>query len=139
MVMPCSAGASTGGQTFSTPRSNQPNEVKPTPKPFLQCPDTPRFPHRSSPFYTHNNTSPTTYISQPQHFSQSTSPFTTPLNFIPPPWGGLMSGSQWVLSWACQAWGTIVMSYFRSRSCMTAACFLESVTMIDSSPTYFIP
>ena len=55
-VMPCSAGASTGGQTLSTPRSNQPEEVKPTPKPFLQCPDTPPFPNLSTPFYTHNNT-----------------------------------------------------------------------------------
>ena len=108
-VMPCSAGASTGGQTLFTPRSNQPNEVKPTPKPFLQCPDTPPFPHLSSPFYTHNNTLPTTYISHPQHFSQSTPPHTTPF-FIPPPCGGLMPGSQWVLCGGCHAWGTIMMS-----------------------------
>ena len=108
-VMPCSAGASTGGQTLFTPRSNQPDEVKPSPKPFLQRPDTPPFPHLSSPFYTHNNTSPTTYISQPQLFSQSTSPYTTPF-FIPPPCGSLMPGSQWVLCGACHSWGSIVTS-----------------------------
>ena len=108
-VMPCSAGASTGGQTLFTPRSNQPEEARPTPKPFLQCPDTPPFPNFSSPFYTHNNTSPTTYISHPQHFSQSTPPYTTPF-FIPPPCGGLMPGSQWVLCGGCHAWGTIMMS-----------------------------
>ena len=108
-VMPCSAGASTGGQTLFTPRSSQPTEVKPTPKPFLRCPDTPPFPHLSSPFYTHNNTSPTTYISHPQHFSQSTSPYTTPF-FIPPPCGSLMPGSQWVLCGGCHVWGTIMVS-----------------------------
>ena len=106
-VMPCSAGASTGGQTLFTPRSNQPEEARPTPKPFLQCPDTPPFPNFSSPFYTHNNTSPSTYISHPQHFSQS--PYTTPF-FIPPPCGGLMPGSQWVLCGGCHAWGTIMVS-----------------------------
>ena len=108
-VMPCSAGASTGGQTLSTPRSNQPEEVNSTPKPALQCPHTPPFPNFSSPFYTHNNTLPTTYISHPQHFSQSASPYTTPF-FIPPPCGSLMPGSQWVLCGACHSWGSIVTS-----------------------------
>ena len=107
-VMPCSAGASTGGQTLSTPRSNQSEEVKPTPEPFLQCSNTPPFPNLSSPFFTHNNTSPITYISHPQHFSQFTSPYTTPF-FIPPPCGGLMPGPQWVLCGACHSWGTIVV------------------------------
>ena len=77
-VMPCSAGASTGGQTLFTPRSNQPEKVNQTPTPALQCPDTPPFSNFSSPFYTHNNTSPTTYISHPQHFSQSTLHHPTP-------------------------------------------------------------
>ena len=109
-AMHFSAGASTGGQTLSTPRSNQPEEVKPTPKPFLQCPDTPPFPNLSTtPFYTHNNTTPITYISHPQHFSQFTSPYTTPF-FITPPCGSLMPGSQWVLCGGCHAWGTIVVS-----------------------------
>ena len=76
-VMPCSTGASTGGQTLFTPRSSQPTEVKPTPKPFLQCPDTPPFTHLSSPFYTHNNTSPTTYI--PTHSTFHNLHHTTPL------------------------------------------------------------
>ena len=106
MVMPCSAEASTGGQTFSTPRSNQSEEVKPTPKPFLQCPDTPPFPNFSSPLHTHT---PITYISHPQHYSQSSSPYITPF-YIPPPCGGLMPGSQWVLCGGCHAWGTIVVS-----------------------------
>ena len=104
-VMPCSAGASTGGQTLSTPRSNQPEEVKPTPQPFPQCPSTPPFPHL---FFTHNTT-PITYISHPQHSAQLSSPYTTPF-FIPPPCGGLMPGPQWVLCGACHAWGTIVVS-----------------------------
>ena len=108
-VMPCSAGASTGGQTLSTPRSNQPEEVNSTPKPALQCPHTPPFHNFSSPFYAHNNTLPTTYISHPQHFSQSASPYTTPF-FIPPPCGSLMPGSQWVLCGGCHAWGTIMVS-----------------------------
>ena len=108
-VMPCSVGASTGGQTRSTPRSNQPEVVKPTPNPFLQSPPIPPFPNLSSPFYTHNNTSPTTYISHPQHFSQSTPPYTTPF-FIPPPCSSLMPGSQWVLCGGCHAWGTIMLS-----------------------------
>ena len=107
-VMPCSAGASTGGQTLSTPRSNQPEEVKPTPEPALQCPNTPPFPNLSSPFYTHTNTSPITYISHPQHFPQFSSPYTP--FFIPPTCGGLMPGPQWVLCGACQAWGTIMVS-----------------------------
>ena len=133
--MPCSAGASTGGQTLSTPRSNQPEEVKPTPQPFLQCPDTPPFPNLSTPFYTHNTT-PITYISHPQHSAQLSSPYTTPF-FIPPPCGGLMPGPQWVLCGACHAWGTIVVSQTRSRSCMKPACFLESLTVIYSILTYF--
>ena len=107
-VMPCSAGASTGGQTLSTPRSNQPEEVKPTPQPFPQCSSTPPFPHLSSPFFTHNTT-PITYISHPQHSAQLSSPYTTPF-FIPPPCGGLMPGPQWVLCGACHAWGTIMVS-----------------------------
>ena len=107
-VMPCSAGASTGGQTLSTPRSNQPEEVKPTPEPTLQCPNTPPFANLSSPFYTHTNTSPITYISQPQHFPQFSSPYTP--FFISLTCGGLMPGPQWVLCGACHAWGTIMVS-----------------------------
>ena len=105
-VMPCSAGASTGGQTLFTPRSNQSEEARPTPKPFLQCPVTPPFPNFSSPLHTHT---PITYISHPQHYSQSSSPYTTPF-FIPPPCGSLMPGSQWVLCGGCHAWGTIMVS-----------------------------
>ena len=108
-VMPCSAGASTGGQTLFTPRSNHPEEVNPTPKPALQCRHTSPFPNFFSPFYTLNNPSPTTYISHQQHFSHSTPPYTTPF-FIPPPCGGLMPGSQWVLCGGCHAWGTIMVS-----------------------------
>ena len=78
-VMPCSAGASTGGQTLFTPRSNQPEEARPTPKPFLQCPDTPPFPNFSSPLHTHT---PITYISHPQHYSQSSSPTPLPSSFL---------------------------------------------------------
>ena len=108
-VIPCSVGASTGGQTLSTPRSNQPEEVKPTPEPFLQSPATPPFPNLSSPFYTHKHTLPITYISHPQYVSQFSSPYTTPF-FIPPPCGSLMPGSQWVLCGGCHAWGTIMLS-----------------------------
>ena len=106
-VMPCGEGASTGGQPVSTPRSNQSEEVKPAPKPFLQYPDTPSFPNFSSqPLYTHM---PITYISHPQHFSHFTPPYTTPF-FISPPCGGLMPGPQWVLCGGCHSWGTIVLS-----------------------------
>ena len=108
-VMPCSAGASTGGQTLSTPRSNQPEEVKPTPQPFPQCSSTPPFPNLSSPFYTYKHTSPLTYISHPQYVPQFTSPNTTPF-FICPPCGSLMPGSQWVLCGGCHSWGTIMLS-----------------------------
>ena len=100
-----SAGASTGGQTLSTPRSSQAEEAKPTPQTFPQCPGTPPFPNLTSPFCTHN-ASPITYISHPQHF---TPPYTLPF-FIPPPCGSLMPGSQWVLCGGCHAWGTIVIS-----------------------------
>ena len=104
-AMQFSAGASTGGQTLSTPRSSQAEEAKPTPQPFPQCPGTPPFPNITCPFCTHN-VSPITYISHPQHF---TPPCTLPF-FIPPPCGSLMPGSQWVLCGGCHAWGTIVMS-----------------------------
>ena len=50
-VMPCSAGASTGGQTLFTPRSNQPEKVNKTPKPALHCPETPPFSNFSAPHH----------------------------------------------------------------------------------------
>ena len=104
-AMHFSVGASTGGQTLSTPRSSQAEEAKSSPQPFPQFPGTPPFPNLTSPFCTHN-ASPITYISHPQHL---TPPFTLPF-FIPPPCGSLMPGSQWVLCGACHSWGSIVMS-----------------------------
>ena len=93
-VMPCIAGSSTGGQTLFTSRSNQPERVNPTPKPALQCPDTPPPLHQFIGTILHTQQhSPPTFPPTAQHYSQSSSPF-----FIPPPCSGLMPRSQWVLS-----------------------------------------
>ena len=64
-VIPYSAGASTGGQTLSTPRGHQPEEIKPTQKPFLQSPATLPSPIAPGPTILHTQTQSANHLHIP--------------------------------------------------------------------------
>ena len=110
----CSTGTSTGGFTYSTPRSTQTEDTPSPSQVYPQTPGTPPFPDLTAPHTPSHTPKHTTPFMPP--FTTPYTPIWTPFHTAPPafhtppyipPLCGSTPGLQWLFCGGCQAWGFV--------------------------------